>query len=76
MNTNVIDGLLDVLRKAGYRIGWMTTLESGTGALSHTVQAVNSETGESWSVTAADEYDAWIELAIQVASPLQQQDVH
>jgi hypothetical protein len=69
MNVAMLDGLLDVLRKAGFRIGWMTSLDSDTGALSHTVQAVNGETGECWSVTAADEYDAWIELAIQVASP-------
>lgn len=70
MPSAVTTAILHVIRQAGYGVGG-GTLTSPNGQVSFMVNAIRSETGESFSVTAPTQYDAAVELAQQAGIDLE-----
>ena len=66
----VTAALLDTIRGAGFHVGWTQAI---TERLEHryVVNAIDAGTGESFTVSGPDEYDALVELAGQVGIELE-----
>jgi hypothetical protein len=67
----VTTAILDTIRGAGFHVGWTSTVDVRTGELRRIVNAVDARTGESFTVSAPEEYEAIIELARQVGIELE-----
>ncbi len=67
----VTTAILDTIKSAGFHVGWTTTVDLRTRELQRVVNAVDAETGESWTVRAPSEYEAVVVLAQQVGFDLE-----
>ena len=70
MTAQVCNALEKVIRAAGHHTGCLPSVDVATGEPAYTVNAIDAETGESWSVTADDALAAWTELALLVGIEL------
>ncbi len=70
MSTPVTRAILKTIKGVGFHLGECKTFHED-GAMRYVVNAVDSKTGESFTVTAADEYAAVVELAQQVGIDLE-----
>ncbi len=66
----VTQAILDTIRDAGFHIGETVVLSLKDGHTRQVANAVDAKTGESFTVTAPDQYAAAVELAEQVGFDL------
>ncbi len=60
------ESLLTDIRREDYHVGTVKVLDRETGEVVHMIDATDAKPGERWSVQAADESDAVVELAVQL----------
>jgi len=64
--------IMSVIHDAGYSTGTTSVLKLDTGELVAHVNAIHPKTMESWSVIAPTEYQAAVELAVQLGFELEE----
>ena len=70
VSPHITAAVQQVIRRAGFHVGTMPLVDMRNGGHRYAVDARDAETGESWSVIAASEYEAAVRLAEQVGIEL------
>jgi len=60
------ESLLKDIRQQGYSVGSVKVFNRESGEYAYMVDATDAKTGENWTVQAETEYDAVVELAMQL----------